>query len=1024
MNLSEICIKRPVLATVISLMMILFGVVGYMRLPVRELPNIDFPIVTVTVPLIGANPEILDQEVTDIIEGEINTIEGVKHIRSTSVEGQSKITVEFEIDRNIDIAAQDVRDKVSRIRKILPNDIEEPIIEKLDLNAMPIMWVAATGTGISTAELSHYAEKTIKERLQKVKGVGSVIVGGQKKFAVRIWIDSDKLFARNLTVTDVARALREKNLELPSGRIEGVAREFTLKTIGEIESVEAFNDIIIAYDHQAPVRIRDVATVSEGVENERTLARFSGENAVGLGIVKQASANTLDVANRVKEEIARIGESLPEEIAIHIAFDSSTFVQKSIDEVQETLLTAGFLVVLTIFLFLRNMRVVFIPAIAMPISIVATFSVMYFLGFSLNNFTLLALVLAVGIVVDDAIVMLENIFRHVEEGEERVAASIRGAKEISFAIISASLAIVAVFLPVAFMEGQIGKFFYEFGITISIAVGVSALVALTLTPMLCSKFLRAGGNHSKLYNAIEKLYVGLENGYRRSLQAAMRVKYLVIGAGLLTVVLSGVFFMSIGKEFVPDEDRGSFVITLSAPEGSTMDYTDRYLREIEAMINRKPEVYGFFSALALSQAGVNKGIVFARMVEKEERRHQNVIIDEIREDLRQIPGLDAYLITMNPFSMGQQSKAFQYIITNPDFEELKEYTKIFTDALAKEEGFIDVGSDLEINNPELTIHIDRDRAAALGVSIQEISNTLNVLLVGRDFSKFKDRGERYNVMLQVPRDKRMTPDVLSSIYVRSATGSLVSLENVATIEESVGPSAINRHDRKRSVTISANLDGLTQDEAVTKSDLLFKQLMPETFTAELSGQAEEMKKTFVSMMVTFVMVILIIYLILAAQFESFIHPFTVMGAVPLCLFGALGSLALLGMTLNVYSMIGMIMLMGLVTKNSILLIDYANTLRDEGMGVTEAICESGRVRLRPILMTAISTVFGILPIAIGVGAGAESRQPLGVCVAGGMIASTLLTLFVVPAIYIVIDGWKMRLMNRKKSRRVAAGLAS
>ncbi len=1004
MFLSDLSIRRPVTATVFSIVLVIFGWVGYTRLPIRELPEVDIPIVTVSSFLRGANPEIIEEEVTDIIEEEINTVEGIKHITSASAEGQSAITVEFELERNIDVAAQDVRDKVARIRQILPDDLDEPSIEKIDLDAQAIMWIGVNSDELSQQELTYYADRVLKEQMQKVKGVGSIIVGGQKRFAVRVWLDAEKLAARKMSVSDVIEALESKNVELPSGRIEGVSREFTVKTEGDLKSIEAFNELIIKTENGVSIKLKDIGFAAEGVENERTLARFNSETSVGLGILKQTEANTVEVADRIKKKMGELKKDLPPNIDMEVAYDGSLFIKQSIDEMKETILTASALVVLVIFFFLRNSRSTLIPAIAIPISLISTFAVMYFLGYTLNNFTLLALVLSTGVVVDDAIVMLENIYRHMEAGEARVKAAHKGSSEIAFAVIATSLSLVAVFLPVAFMQGQIGRFFYEFGISVSVAVLVSAFVALTLTPMLCSRFLKTYKSHTWLYTTLEKGYQWLENNYKKGIHWSLNHKVLVLGIALLSFVASGFLFATLGKEFVPSEDQGSFVVILEAPEGSSLEYTDTYLKKIEAILAQKKEVLTFFAALALGGSSeVNKGIMFVQMIPRAERRHMDQFLNEFRGDLFQVTGINAFALTFNPLVQGQDAKTFEYILQHPDMEVLKTSAAAFEKRLKETSGFIEVDTDLELNNPEINVTIDRERAANLGITVRNIADTLNTLLGGQDYTKYKARGERYDVILQLIREDRLTPEVFEQIYVRSDDGRLIRLSNVIKIEEGVGPSVINRFDRMRSVTVSANLKGITLDEALKQADALSKEILPEGFLTSVKGQAEEMKEAFGTLLLTFFLAIVMIYLILSAQFESFVHPVTVMAALPLSLIGALGLLFLTGMTINMYSIIGIILLMGLVTKNSILLVDYTNTLRRRGKERHEAIEEAGRVRLRPILMTALSTIIGIVPIALGIGAGAESRQPLGMAVVGGMTTSTFLTLFVVPVIYTLLD---------------------
>lgn len=1009
MILSDLSIRKPVLATVMSLVLVVFGWVGYTRLPVRELPDVDFPIVTVTTMLPGANPEIVEEEVTDVIEEEINTVEGIKHITSVSGEGTSTITVEFDLDRDIDVAAQDIRDKVSRIRQELPDDIEEPAIEKLDMDAMAIMWLALKGKDFPQSEITYYADKVLKEQLQRVKGVGSILLGGDKRFAVRIWLDAEKLAARKLTVNDVIRALQEKNVELPSGRVEGLNREFTVKTDGELQTVEEFNDVVIAYQNGTPTRLRDIGRAVEGVENERNLARFNSEPTTGLGILKQSEANTLEVAEGVKRKMEELKKDLPPGMELWIAYDSSEFVQKSIDEVKETLMFSGFLVLVIIFVFLRNLRSTFVPGAAMFISIISTYAVMYFMGFTLNNFTMLALVLSIGVVVDDAIVMLENIYRHMEEGSPAMEAASIGSREVAFPVIAASLSLAAVFLPVAFMEGQIGRFFYEFGLTISAAVLVSAFVALTLTPMMCSRILRVSKNHGALYNRFEAGYVWLEERYRSAIGWALSRRRVIMGGAFLSFLLSIFLFGLVGKEFVPTEDRGNYMIIVDGPEGSTIEYSDKYLKEIEKIVHETPGTYSFFSALALGgSTAVNSGILFIRMNDIKDRPHINQILPGLRGRLFAVTGVNA-------FASGQQNKQFEYILQNPDFHQLQKYTDLFVQRLVKTKGFIEVDSDLEVNKPEIRISIDRDRAADLGVSIRDIADTLNTLLGGNDYTKFKARGERYDVILQLERSDRLTPEVIETIYIRASDGRLIDLSSVIKMEEGVGPSAINRYDRERSVKISANLDGITLEEAVQQADRIASEILPPGFTKALTGQAEEMAESFASLLLTFFLAILMIYLILSAQFESFLHPVTIMAALPLSAIGAVGFLWLSGMTLNMYSLIGMVMLMGLVTKNSILLVEYTNVLREKGMKRDAALAEAGRIRLRPILMTAASTIIGILPIAMRLGAGAESRRPMGMAIVGGMLTSTFLTLFVVPVLYGILEDLAGKLRRRPRT---------
>lgn len=1011
MSLSETCIKRPVFASVLSLILILFGVVSYFKLSVSELPSITFPIVTITTQLPGASPEVIDETVTDLIEAELNTIEGIKRIKSKSFDGYSLITAEFTTDCDIDLAAQDCRDRIGRIRRFLPNDIAEPSIEKLDLNAFPVMWVAVSSDALSPVDLSLAAEKNVKERLQKVPGVGSITVGGEKKYAPRVWLNPAKLYAYGLTVNDVMGALAAENTDLPAGRFESFNREFSLKTEQELRSLEALRRLTVTKIGSAPIRLSALGEITEGVEDERSLARYSRRDAVGLGIIKQPSANTIAVANAVKKEIAKINQSSSSQVKIEVAFDSSEFIQKSIDEVKETLWSSTLLVILCIFLFLRNFRSTLIPAVAIPISIISTFAAMHFLGFTLNNFTLLGLVLAIGIVVDDAIVMLENIFRHMEEGKGALEAAIIGSKEMVLPVIAASLTLIAVFIPIAFMQGQVGQFFFEFGLTVSIAIAISAFVSLTLTPVASSRFLRVKDKHGSLYTFIESQYVKLEKGYKKILPFALKKKGWVIAAGFATIALSGFFLMHIGKEFAPEEDRGSFIISLKAPEGSTLSYSEKYLAEIEQILAQNSFVEGFFAALALQGAdvpAVNKGLLFVQLKKDPSRPSVHEVIADLRKRLTEVVGVNAWPMTFNPFAHEGQSKPFSFTVASPDYEELKHQTPLFTTALQGIAGLKDVESDLEVNKGQFTLLIDRDRAAELGVSVRDIASSLNILLAGKEGAKFKKEGERYKVMVQLDKAFAGAPQTLENLYVRSQNGSMIRMDQVVKLEEGIGPSTINRRDRKKVVTFSANLEGITLQQAAESAKKLAAEVLPASFTPMLSGEMEEMMEAFQSFFISLLLAVVIIYLILAAQFESFLYPLTIMMSLPLSLLGALGGLYLFGMTLNIYSLIGMILLMGLVTKNAILLVDCTNQLLAKGMTVEAALCEAGRLRLRPILMTVTSTILGIAPIAFSLGAGAESRRPLGVCVMGGLLSSTLLTLVVIPALYLALHRLKWR----------------
>jgi multidrug efflux pump len=1013
--LSDITIRRPVLAWVFTLVIVIIGIVGYLRLPVRELPDVDFPIVNVSVSWRGASPDVIETEVVDVLEEELSTLEGVKLIQSQSSEQRAQITLEFELEQNIDVAVQDVRDAISRVRRRLPQEIDEPIVRKVDPGANAILWVGVNSDWMSRVQLSDFADRVLKERLQNTPGVGTILIGGEQRFAVRIDLDAAKLAARRLTVTDVANALRRENIELPTGMIESQMREFVVRTQGRFPTPESFNELVIAQVDEAPIRIKDIGQARYGVENERMLARFLGKPSVGLGIFKQSKANTLDVARRVKAEIEKIrAEALPPGVNMQVAFDSSLFIEDSVKATVDSLWQAGLLVVLVIFIFLRSLRTSFIPAIVIPVSVIGTFAVMYALGFSINIFTLLGLILAVGLLVDDAIVMLENIYRHMEkEGKPPMEAAHAGAREITFAVIVTSISLGAVFVPVAFISGTIGKLFYEFGLTVAAAVFTSTFIALTLTPMLCSRMLKVSRKHNRVYYALESAFNGMSDFYGRTLGVALRHRFLTVIAGIVAFALGAVLLVVVKKEQMPRQDQGSFMMQGRAPEGATLEQTDRILREAEAVFANTPEVSTYLVNIGMSmgQAGSpNRATAFISMTDaKDRKRGQFEVMDELRGKLSRIPGMRMILNDRPLIRGGGQSAPIQFVIQHTDLDKLAELSDAMERRLRATEGFTDVRSDLDLNKPEFELRIDRAKAADLGISAQQIAETLQILLGGQDVSSFKDRGKQYDVILQMRSEDRSRPRDLESIYLRSRNGDLVPITNLINYYESVGPSQLNHYNRRRATVISANLSTLTQEEAMKKVEAIAAEVLPQEASHEWAGSARDFGESMWALAMTFGLATVLIYLALAAQFESWAHPFTIMLGLPLALVGALGGLWLFGQTLNIYSAIGMIMLVGLVSKNGILLIDYINQQRAKGVGVREATILAGSVRLRPILMTALTTIIGVLPIALGLGAGGEARSPLGVVIIGGMLTSTALTLLVIPVAYTLLDDAKQKL---------------
>jgi multidrug efflux pump len=1008
-KLSEVSIRRPVLATVMSLTIVLFGVISFLRTPVREYPNIDPPIVSITTVYRGAASNVIEAEITQLIEEELATLEGVKILRSSSQEQVSRITVEFNLSRDVDQAANDVRDRLSRLRGRLPREAEDPIVSKVDTNAQAVMWLALYGGGFSNLEVSDVANVVLKERLLRMPGVGSVIIGGERKYAMRVWLDPARLAAYGLTVVDVDNAIQGQNAEIPSGRIEGSGREFSVRTRGELADPAAFGAIFLAQRGDRSVHLSDVADVAVGAEDERTIIRYNGLPAVGLGIVKQASASTLEVANQVKSALPQLSALVPKGMKLEVAYDSSTFIRDSISEVRMTLLLALGLVVLVIFVFLKSPSATLIPTLAIPVSIIGAFTVVYFAGFTINILTLLALVLAIGLVVDDAIVMLENIYRHIEMGKSRLRAAFDGAKEIGFAILATTIALVAIFIPVAFLRGNVGRLFNEFGMTVAVAVLISGFVALSLTPMLSSRMLRGHQTEGRIARTVQRGFDALDRLYDRSVRFALVRRKLVVALTAATFIAIAFLFRALPSELVPTEDRGTIVGILVAPEGSTLAYTDRYARQIEQIYSSVPERAGLFTAIGLTGEGpgrVTDGFFFLPLKPFSQReRSQQEIVRELFPKLLSVPGVLAFAI--NPPSLGGQfsSTPVQYVIQAATYDELRPAVEATMAEASKLPYLLNLDTDLKLNTPQIELSIDRARASGLGVSVTDIGTTLQTLLGGRESTQFRRGDKQYKVLLQVRPAGRATPHAIEDLYLRG-TGGLFQMANVVTARETVAPKELNHFNRVRSARITANLaPGVTLGTALDDLDTIARAKLPQGVRTDLDGESRELRESSGSLAFLFGISVVFIYLVLAAQFESFAHPLTILLTVPLAVFGALLTLKLLGMSLNVYSEIGLILLIGLVTKNAILIVEYANQLRRrEGLDAREAVARAARIRLRPILMTSFATIFGTLPIALGIGAGAESRKPLGVAVVGGLLFSTLLTVIVVPVVYSYLSG--------------------
>jgi len=1014
MKLSDISIHRPVFATVMSLAILLFGIISFTQLPVREYPDIDPPIISVVTLYRGASSNVVETEISDVLEEQFATLEGVKTIISSSREGGSVITIEFELSQNVNEAANDVRDRVSRIRGTLPQEIEDPIISKVDANAQAIVWLALYSTHHSGLELSDFADRVLKERIQRMPGVGSVIIGGERRYAMRIWLDPLKMAAHGLTAQDIEIAVRSENAEIPGGRVEGTKREFAVRTRGDLDKPEQFGAIIVSQKGDKITRLRDVADVSVGAEDERTLARWNGKLAVGLGIVKQSKASTVDVATEVRSALPELAKLLPEGMKLDVAFDSSEFITESISEVQQTLLIALVLVVLVVLAFLKSFRATIIPSLAIPISIIGALAAVYFAGFTINILTLLGFVLAIGLVVDDAIVVLENIYRHMEMGKSRGQAALDGSKEIGFAVISTTIALVAVFIPLAFLSGNVGRLFNEFGIAVAVAVLISGFVALTLTPMISSQILRPlhGASKSWASRSFDYFFEWLNKIYERLLRWTLSHRWLTVSGGVAAIVLAVLLFKLLPSELVPIEDRGIGFGIVIAPEGSTLEYTDSYVREIEERLLKLPELEGLFTATGLSFGGpgsVTNSFMFLNLKSRSERdKSQQQIIQELFPQLISIPGVLAFVI--NPPSLGANfsSNPISYVLQADSYEDLSKSVGIMMGEASKLGYLINMDSDLRLNKPQLDVDIDRERASHLGVSVTDIGSTLETLLGGRMVTDFKRGAKQYDVILQMKPEYRATPEAIQNIYIRS-TGGLVQLANVVQVKKTVAPKELNHYNRIRSATISAGLaPGVTLGKALEDLDRIAQEKLPSNTKREYAGQSLEYKSSSSALYFMFILAIIFIYLVLSAQFESFIHPFTILLSVPLAVFGALLTLFIFGQTLNIYSQIGLIMLIGLVTKNSILIVEFANQQHEQGHSYIEAVINAATIRLRPILMTSFATIFGILPIAIGLGAGAESRRPLGLAVVGGMFFSTFLTLVIVPVVYTLLARFTLR----------------
>src|SRR5687768_16707686 len=1011
MQFAERFIRRPVLASMVSLGLVLAGLIGYSRLPVREFPDADPPIVSVSVVLPGASPQVIESAVTDVLEEELSSVEGIRAITSASQEQRSTITLEFTLDRDIEAAAQDVRDKVSRVRGFLPEDVEEPVVAKQEADAFPVMFLALTSKSYDLMELSDIADRQIKPRLQTIPGVSGAPIFGERRFAMRVWLSPSELAARGLTPQDVENAIRTRSVEIPAGRIESDRREFSVRYLGEMRTPGELADLTVASRQGELVKLGDVARVEPGPEDERSVTRYSRDPAIFVGVVRQSKANVIDVANAVYAALPGIQAALPKGVELNMAFDGTVFIQRSIQEAEETLLITAGLVILIIFLFLASLRATIIPALAIPVSIIATFAILGALGYTVNTFTLLGLILAIGIVVDDAIIVLENAYRHQEElKKDPQTAAIDGTREITTAVIATTIALVAVFSPLLFLTGATGRLFNEFGVAVGGSVLISGLVALTLTPMLSAKILRVTARESRFHHFVGRVLSSVTERYGRTLERALARPFLVIGGGAVLTASAVLLFTALEREFVPPDDRGFFFTFVIAPEGATVEYTDGYMKQLEAIVHKTKDVRSSFAVVGFD--GPPSSGVIGPILEDFDKRDRSAqeIIAEVQPQFFGVPGVFAFAI--NPPAFGGFSPPVQFVVQNRDFEALVQGMDTLVARARTIPGLLNVDTDLRVTKPELVVSLDRDRAEDLGVPARDIATTLQTLLGGRDVSRFTSENKLYDVILRLDPGERSTPSDISGLHVRGRNGSLVPLDAVTRVEERIGPRQLNHHNRVRSFTLSASMSpGFTLGQALDSLNAVAAQVLPAGSTVELAGESREFSESGSALYFAFALALIFVFMVLASQFESLVHPFTVLLAVPLAVTGALGALWLAGSTLNVYSQIGMILLIGLVTKNSILLVTYAKDLRDRGYDALDAMREAGRIRLRPILMTSVASIFGALPIALGLGAGAGSRRPLGYSIVGGLIVSTLLTLFLVPAVYVVFERLRERRMR-------------
>ncbi|PJI98031.1 multidrug efflux pump [Acidovorax sp. 69] len=1019
MQLAEISIRRPVFATVLSLLVLLIGAVSFTRLSVREYPKIDEPVVTVSVRYAGASAEVIESQVTKPLEDSIAGIDAVDVITSISRAEQSQISVRFRLEKDADNAAAEVRDRTARVRNRLPDAVDEPVIAKVEADASPVMWLAFSSDTRSPLEINDLVNRIVKPRLQTVTGVADVPIYGERKYAMRVWLDPERLAGYRLTTQDVEDAIRRNNLELPAGRIESQQREFSVTSQTDLKTPAQFSNIVIRTVNGFPVRILDVARVEEGPASDRSRVRLNGRDAISVGVIRQATANPLELAKGVRAMMPLLKADLPADIGIDVANDNSLFIDRSIKSVYSTIIEAVVLVALVIFVFLRTLRASIIPIITIPVSLVGSFALMSLAGFSINTLTLLALVLAIGLVVDDAIVMLENIYRHIEEGLDPFSAAIKGAREIGFAIVAMTLTLVAVYAPLAFTPGRTGRLFVEFALALAGAVVVSGFVALTLSPMMCSLLLKHNPQPNWFDRSMERWLTALSDAYGRLLRwivtarwggkgaerggvrgAIFQARWIVLGVMVLSGVALVLVFPTMRQELSPLEDRGTILASVTAPDGATLDYTNRYALELEKIGNSYAEFDRVFANIG--NPTVAQGSVIYRTVDWESRDRTTLdLAKELQPKVAGLPGVNAFLITPPSLGQGFRSRPLTYVIqTSDSYENLSKVVAAFMAEIAQNPGIVSPDVDLRLNKPELRIEVNRERAADLGVSVEVVAKAIETMLGGRTVTRYKRDAEQYDVIVQTEARGRSTPENIDTIYVRGRNDSMIPLSSLVKVRESVSPRELNHFGQRRSATITANLSSeYSLGQAITFMNETATKVLKPGYTTDLNDTSREFKNSQGALGVVFVLALVFIFLVLAAQFESFIDPLVIMVSVPLSMIGALLALKWSGGSLNVYSQIGLITLVGLITKHGILIVEFTNQLREQGMEMVDALVKASAQRLRPILMTTGAMVLGAIPLALAKGAGAETRMQIGWVIVGGMSLGTLLTIFVVPTMY-------------------------